>query len=104
VSWPKSSHVEAEREWFQRTTLAVAEECGGSLISGRRSTKRNREVGGHAESLHKIALAEDWEFDTSEGYGQAWELGRNLGLHGYRKPLHYGIHWQSRPAKRRLAT
>jgi hypothetical protein len=100
MSWPKSQQLRAEREWFRRTTRKVAADCGGSLISGERTAKRNRAVGGHPDSLHKDGLGEDWEFDTAQGYGKAWPMGRSLGLHGYRKPKSRGIHWQARPAKR----
>jgi len=99
MSWPKTAQLEAERTWLHATCEAVGAECSGSLISGRRTAKRNKAVGGHVDSLHKKALAEDWEFDTTEGYGRAWVMGRQLGLHGYRKPNSRGIHWQARPAQ-----
>jgi len=101
MGWPKKLQLEAETAWFWKVTDAVAAECGGSLISGRRTKKRNTAVGGHGASLHMKNLGGDWEFDTSEGYGRAWVVGRSLGLHGYRKPNALGIHWQARPKGRK---
>ncbi len=105
MSWPKAEQVRAEREWFWRTVDQVASECGGSLISGRRTRARQaklRKAGlsPHPNSLHLDSLAADYEYDTANGYGRAWATGRKLGLHGYRKPKTLGIHWQARPAQR----
>jgi hypothetical protein len=100
MPWPKAEQLEAEKEWFRRTTRKVAEECGGSLTSGRRTAKRNTVVGGHRSSLHMKDLAEDWVFDTAQGAGRAWVLGRSLGLHGY-KMSEQAIHWQARPKGRK---
>lgn len=97
MSWPKAERDSAEWLWFWRTVDIVAVECGGSLISGRRTRKRNSAVGGHAGSLHMVGLGADFQFDTAQGYGKAWMMGRKLGLHGYRKPKSQGIHWQARP-------
>ena len=97
MSWPEEKRLEAERLWFRETTRFVAAECGGSLISGERTEKRNTAVGGHPESLHMKGLGEDWVYDTKEGFDKAWRIGRAFGLHGYTKP-NLGIHWQSRPA------
>lgn len=108
MSWPKSEQVKAEREWFWRTADAVAVECGGSLISGRRTRMRQAKLRReglkpHPKSLHLDSLAGDYEYDTAEGYARAWVIGRNRGLHGYRKPNSLGIHWQARPAKGRAS-
>jgi hypothetical protein len=105
MSWPKAKQLEAERDWFKRVTERVGAECNGSMISGRRTRKRQeqlREQGlkPHPKSLHLEGLAEDWEFDTETCYLRAWELGRRLGLHGYKKRATLGIHWQSRPQRR----
>jgi len=101
MAWPKKLQVLAETKWFWVTTDFVASECSGSLISGRRTKKRNASIPGHPTSLHMKNLAGDYSFDTSAGYGRAWVLGRSLGLHGYRKPKSLGIHWQARPKGRK---
>ena len=105
MSWPKEKQIEAERAWFVATADEVARVCGGSLISGRRTRKRNKGLGkkAHSKSLHLDGLAGDYEFDTAFGYGKAWSLGRSLGLHGYRKPNSQGIHWQARPSKKKAS-
>ena len=100
VSWPKAEQAKAERAWFRAACDEVGWKYGGSCISSRRTRTRNTNVGGHPGSLHMDGLGEDWEFDTAQGYGSAWEAGRKLGLHGYKKPASKGIHWQARPAKR----
>jgi hypothetical protein len=107
MSWPKAEQLKAERAWFKRTTGQIGAECGGSLISGRRTRARQAQLRAqglnpHPKSLHLDDLAEDWEFDTAHGYGRAWELGRKAGLHGYKKPKSLGVHWQARPAVRQL--
>jgi hypothetical protein len=108
MSWPKREQEIAEREWFWRTTDRVAAECNGSVISGRRTRARQAKLRAeglkpHPKSLHLDGLAVDHEYDTANGYGRAWEVGKKLGLHGYKKPASLGIHWQARPAKRRSA-
>jgi len=102
VSWPKDAQLRAERKWFWDICDLVAEGCGGSLISGRRTRKRNTGLGrkAHPNSLHLQGLAGDYVFDTPLGYVRAWEMGRKAGLHGYRKPASFGIHWQARPKRR----
>ena len=100
MSWPRAEQIKAERAWFLAACEEVGWKCGGSCISGRRTKSRNTAVGGHEKSLHLDGLGMDWEFDTAAGYGQAWPMGRKLGLHGYKKPASRGIHWQARPAKR----
>jgi hypothetical protein len=103
MAWPKAEQLKAEREWFQRTAHRVAAECGGSVISARRTKKRNTAVGGHPHSLHMQGLAEDQVYDTAVQFGRAWEIGKKLGLHGYKKPASLGIHWQARPSSRKKA-
>ena len=100
MSWSRQEQIRAERAWFHSACEEIGWKCGGSLISGRRTRNRNTEVGGHPGSLHMDGLAEDWEFDTAVGYGNAWEMRKQMGLHGYKKPATRGIHWQARPAKR----
>lgn len=103
MSWPKREQEKAERDWFRRTADRVAAECGGSVISGRRTRTRNTKVGGHRSSLHMQGMAEDQVYDTAVQYGRAWEIGKKLGLHGYKKPASLGIHWQARPSKRKAS-
>ena len=100
MSWPKAQQVIAERRWFMEACEEVGWKCNGSCISTRRTKTRNAAVGGHSESLHMEGLGQDWEFDSESDYLRAWEMGRKLGLHGYKKRATHGIHWQSRPAKR----
>ena len=101
MSWPKAQQIIAERRWFMEACEEVGWKCNGSLISGRRTKARNATLpGAHPQSLHLEGLGQDWVFDTEPDYQRAWVMGREKGLHGYKKPASFGIHWQSRPAKR----
>lgn len=108
MAWPKRKQIEAERRWFRETADFVASECNGSVISGRRTRAHQAELRKQGlnpspTSLHLQGLAEDQEYDTDADFARAWGMGRQLGLHGYQKPKHRVIHWQSRPAKKKAA-
>jgi uncharacterized protein YcbK (DUF882 family) len=109
MSWSKAEQELAELDWFARTTDRVAAECNGSVISGRRTRARQAKLRAkglnpHPESLHLVGLAIDHEYDTESDYIKAWEIGRKLGLHGYKKRKTNGIHWQARPMRRRATS
>jgi len=53
----------------------------GSVISWGRSEKRNKIVGGHADSFHMSWLATDIVFDSEDDMAAARKFYQRMGLH-----------------------
>ena len=71
----------------------------GSVVSGARSKKRNKKVGGHPESRHLLGLAADIVCDTKVDMREMFAHARRLGLHGYIRKNGKACHLQDRAVK-----
>ena len=77
----------------------------GSLVSGIRSSARNRDVKGHPESRHVLGLAADVTFlpdrerDARQRCHECFAYYREQGLRGYIRDSGTSLHIQDRAAK-----
>ena len=67
-------------EGFGNLIALVLLYSNGSVVSGLRSVKHNREVGGHENSLHLVGLAVDVVFDTEDDVVVGIRMAERLGL------------------------
>ena len=71
----------------------------GSIVSWGRTEKRNKMVGGHPKSRHKLFLAVDIICDDREHRDSLFKAAYKAGLFGYKRRSATGLHLQDRSAK-----
>lgn len=102
-----TDRTELQRKWatFWPLVNEGAQLFGGSLVSGLRSSHRNKDVGGHPESRHLLGLAADITFlpdrerDARKRCHDCFEFYRAQGLRGYIKSSGTSLHIQDRAAR-----
>ena len=89
-----------ERQWFREQVYRLCEKFSASEISGYRTHKRNKLVGGRDDSLHLLGLAMDVRFNAVRSKKQVMTYGASdFGLHWWDShPTGLSLHLQARPA------